>query len=469
MGFFAGNVDLTSPGPIGSTTPNTGRFTTLTLSPSANTTPFTASGYSLTGTNAQSFFDLSGTWNTSGTPTAIKLNVTDTASNASSLLMDLQVGGSSRFSFAKNGNLTISSILTCTSINASNGAYILTGSNAFFQFNNRSKISSSSDSDISITNNAVTSSATISIESNNILSLRNSTNAQTFRLYNTYTDASNYERGFFRWSSNVLEIGAEAAGTGTQRQLRLPLGTVTASTPLSVTQTWNSAGVTFTGIQANITDTASASGSLLMDLQVGGSSKFSATKAGSLILPSGQSVRSNGANYANIVLTDGFGNGTGFLFGGYNTPTVGKLNFYMLSSGEWTLQLNLGSSISWNDNSNVVGGTRDLILTRDSSNTLAQRNSTNAQAFKLYRTFTDASNYERLGFLTTNTTRYTITSENAGTGSARSLEVSFYTAASDPTSTDITSGCFSVWKNSGTGTIKLWANDGGTMKSVALA
>jgi hypothetical protein len=48
-----------------------------------------------------------------------------------------------------------------------------------------------------------------------ILAQRNSTNAQTFRLYNTYTDASNYERGFFRWSSNVLEIGAEAAGTGT--------------------------------------------------------------------------------------------------------------------------------------------------------------------------------------------------------------------------------------------------------------
>ena len=293
MGFFGGSsVDLTSPGPIGSTTPNTGAFTTLSATPPANTTAFNSTGYSLTGTNAQTLLNLAGTWNTTGTPTAIKLNVTDTASNASSLLMDLQVGGSS---------------------------------------------------------------------------------------------------------------------------------------------------------------------------------KFSATKAGSLILPSGQSVRSNGANYANIVLTDGFGNGTGFLFGGYNTPTVGKLNFYMLSSGEWTLQLNLGSSISWNDNSNVVGGTRDLILTRDSSNTLAQRNSTNAQTFRIYRTYTDASNYERLGFLTTNTTRYTITSQNAGTGSARSLEISFYTASSDPTSTDITSGCFSVWKNSGTGTIKLWANDGGTMKSVALA
>lgn len=53
----------------------------------------------------------------------------------------------------------------------------------------------------------------------NTLAQRNGTNAQTFRLYNTYTDASNYERGFMRWASNVLEIGAEAAGTGSLRKL----------------------------------------------------------------------------------------------------------------------------------------------------------------------------------------------------------------------------------------------------------
>lgn len=55
----------------------------------------------------------------------------------------------------------------------------------------------------------------------NTLAQRNSTNAQTFNLYNTYTDASNYERGFLKWNSNVLEIGAEALGTGTQRTVRL--------------------------------------------------------------------------------------------------------------------------------------------------------------------------------------------------------------------------------------------------------
>lgn len=58
------------------------------------------------GSLAGSLLDLAQTWNTSGTPTALKLNVTDTASNASSLLVDLQVGGTSKFKVDKAGNTT---------------------------------------------------------------------------------------------------------------------------------------------------------------------------------------------------------------------------------------------------------------------------------------------------------------------------------------------------------------------------
>lgn len=61
------------------------------------------SGQSLSGSQAQSLIDASATWNTTGTPTAVKVNVTDTASNAASLLADLQVGGSSVFSVNKGG------------------------------------------------------------------------------------------------------------------------------------------------------------------------------------------------------------------------------------------------------------------------------------------------------------------------------------------------------------------------------
>jgi hypothetical protein len=50
------------------------------------------------------------------------------------------------------------------------------------------------------------------------------TDAQTFRLYNTYTDASNYERVTLTWSANSAYLQTENAGTGVARNLRLVAG-----------------------------------------------------------------------------------------------------------------------------------------------------------------------------------------------------------------------------------------------------
>jgi len=61
---------------------------------------------SLTGANAQSMIDLAQTWNTSGAPTAVKVNITDTASDAASKLFDFQVGGVSKGSLTKAGLFT---------------------------------------------------------------------------------------------------------------------------------------------------------------------------------------------------------------------------------------------------------------------------------------------------------------------------------------------------------------------------
>jgi hypothetical protein len=47
----------------------------------------------------------------------------------------------------------------------------------------------------------------------------------------------------------------------------------------ALTDTWNAGGTTFTAIKMNVTDTASAAGSLLMDLQVASVSKFSVSKS----------------------------------------------------------------------------------------------------------------------------------------------------------------------------------------------
>jgi hypothetical protein len=51
-------------------------------------------------------------------------------------------------------------------------------------------------------------------DSANVLAQRNSTNAQTFNWYHTYTDASNYHRGALKTSSTGIEIAAETAGSG---------------------------------------------------------------------------------------------------------------------------------------------------------------------------------------------------------------------------------------------------------------
>lgn len=50
----------------------------------------------------------------------------------------------------------------------------------------------------------------------------------------------------------------------------------------SMVDTWNNAGTTFTGIGLSVTDTASAAGSLLLDLQVGGASRVNINKNGAI-------------------------------------------------------------------------------------------------------------------------------------------------------------------------------------------
>ena len=44
----------------------------------------------------------------------------------------------------------------------------------------------------------------------------------------------------------------------------------------------------------------------------------------------------------------------------------------------------------------------------------------------------------------------------------------FYAQATDPGTAGVPSGSWGVWKNTTSGLVKLWANDGGVMKSVTL-
>lgn len=89
-----------------------------------------AQGVTITGgtttTNTNPLLSMTRTWNSGGvTFTAIKLVVTDTASAAASLLMDLQTGSGSQFKIDKNGIVTIAGAVVASSaqgINLPNGS-----------------------------------------------------------------------------------------------------------------------------------------------------------------------------------------------------------------------------------------------------------------------------------------------------------------------------------------------------------
>jgi len=85
-------------------------------------------------------------------------------------------------------------------------------------------------------------------------------------------------------SANTLTATANVNGVNfVGNTVQLATGTITASNPaVNVTQTWNNASAVFTGILENVTDTTSSASSLLMDLQVGGVSKFSVSKIGNV-------------------------------------------------------------------------------------------------------------------------------------------------------------------------------------------
>ena len=202
----------------------------------------------------------------------------------------------------------------------------------------------------------------------------------------------------------------------TNNTLGLGGGTITASDPIiDMAQTWNNAAVAFTAIKANVTDTASAAGSLLMDLQVGGVSRAGVTKAGAVFASAANSSTPVFALAAD--LTSGFG----FRSSIPNITTSGSTQIEFVG-GE--TRIGGSSAFTWASNTTSnPGAVSDLRLARDAANTLGQRNGVNAQAFNLYNTYTDASNYERgVVHFTGNT--FWFRTQAAGTGASRDIGLS---------------------------------------------
>lgn len=186
------------------------------------------------------------TWATTATVyTLVKGNVTDTTSSSTSLLLDLQVGGTSRFLVNKAGDINATS-LSLGGLGSS-GMY-RTGNHTVIRASNIDIIGVNSAPGAHLIGTAyygfvpstnVTSGADLRLyrDAANILGLRNGGSAQNLRVYNTFTDLSNYERGVIGWTSNTLLIGTENSGTGILRNISLIGGGVTVTTTTNATST----------------------------------------------------------------------------------------------------------------------------------------------------------------------------------------------------------------------------------------
>lgn len=120
----------------------------------------------------------------------------------------------------------------------------------------------------------------------------------------------------------VLKTGDTMTGP-----LLINSGTLIASAPaISISQTWNNAGVAFTGLKLNVTNTASLVSSLLLDLQVSAVSQFRVTRLGEV----------TAVNYVS----------TGAV--GFGTPVVAAVQMTLLDA--------LASTILFVNNASNTGG-----------------------------------------------------------------------------------------------------------------
>lgn len=182
----------------------------------------------------------------------------------------------------------------------------------------------------------------------------------------------------------------------TNNSVDLGGATLTASDPvLDLSQTWNNAGVTFTGLKFNVTNTASAAASLIADFQVGGVSALSVTGGGKVVLPTGTNAASLGVVFQGDTDT------------GFYVPSGNSLKIATggAERAEFAATITLTSPVSFGS---YITGTSGI---------MEQRNSTTTQVTRVYNTYTDSSNYERLSLIPGAASGWMqVAAQTAGTG-----------------------------------------------------
>lgn len=164
-------------------------------------------------------FDMADTWNNGATTfTAIKMNVTDTASAAASMLADLQVGGASMFSVRKDGLTYVGGRLQFAGTTSAFPSLKRIATGLAVRLADDSDYGPLTSSYFTAASNlfiGLAADVALGRGGADILELARSANAQTFNWYRSKTDASNYERGSLKTQAGIVELAAETAGTGT--------------------------------------------------------------------------------------------------------------------------------------------------------------------------------------------------------------------------------------------------------------
>ena len=203
--------------------------------------------------------DLSQTWNTTGNPSAIKLNVTDTTSNGNSKFLDFQLAGTTAFQINKNGFLYWNGMFGATgaAIGTSGGALnfyhkfsTLAGYAYEFRPNGGTRTATSGESGhISILQTFAPTSGNASynalnIGSSYIISQSSATGISRGIYINpTLTAAVDFRAIESTQGRNIFTDTYAASGSANSGSL------------LDLRQTWNTTG-TPTAIKLNIIDSA---------------------------------------------------------------------------------------------------------------------------------------------------------------------------------------------------------------------
>jgi len=238
----------------------------------------------------------------------------------------------------------------------------------------------------------------------------------TFDLYNTADQTTNYERLTGRWDSNVAKLMTQFGGSAASRFLQIGCasgaGSNTVSTYLQL-QAASSASVAIGLIAGSWTGASTMRAAATLAASSGTQTVFA-------VDPTINQSGTAGYTVLDINPTEtATGSGTKLL---QRWAVGGTSQALLTSSGAFAANIN--NAVTYLGIASSLVTSADVQLARDAADTLALRRSTNAQTFRVYNTYTDASNYERgiAGWLS-NT--FAIGTFNAGTGSNR--PIGFYT------------------------------------------